>query len=340
MPFDLSEVLFVATANGKDPIPAPLLDRMEFVEFSGYTELEKKEIAKRYLLPRQQEGSGLRPGQLEVADSAIEKIISGYTREAGVRQLERELGKLARKAARRVAADGALKEVTIEDADVITLLGRARVHPERAAGEDQVGVATGMYYTPLGGDIMFVEVSASRSKDNLILTGQLGDVMKESARAALTYAKTHHDRLGIPEENLKDMELHVHVPAGAVPKDGPSAGVTMSTALVSVLSGRPVRKDIAMTGEITLTGRVLPIGGIKEKVLGAYRAGIREIVLPRDNEAYLDDLPREVRDQMTFHLVSELGEVLALALRGASLKEGKIRFAPDGGATPASAGRL
>ena len=340
VPFDLSEVLFVATANWKDQIPAPLLDRMEFVEFSGYTELEKKEIAKRYLLPRQQEGSGLRPDQLQITDTAIEKIISGYTREAGVRQLERELGKVARKAARKVAAGGEVKQVTIEETDIDSLLGRARVHPEQAAGEDQVGVATGMYYTPLGGDIMFVEVSASKSKDNLILTGQLGDVMKESARAALTYAKTHHDRLGIPEENLKDMELHVHVPAGAIPKDGPSAGVTMSTALVSVLSGRPVRKDIAMTGEITLTGRVLPIGGIKEKVLGAYRAGIREIVLPRDNEGYLDDLPKEVRNQMTFHLVSELGEVLALALRGASLKEGRILFSPDGGATAASAGRL
>jgi ATP-dependent Lon protease len=339
IPFDLSEVLFVATANWKDQIPAPLLDRMEFVEFSGYTELEKLEIAKRYLLPRQQEGSGLRANQLEVTDQAIEKIISGYTREAGVRQLERELGKVARKAARRVAAATELEKVTIEEPDVETLLGRAKVHPERAAGEDQIGVATGMYYTPLGGDIMFVEVSASKSKDNLILTGQLGDVMKESARAAYTYAKTHHDRLGIPEENLKDMELHVHVPAGAIPKDGPSAGVTMSTALVSALSGRPVRKDIAMTGEITLTGRVLPIGGIKEKVLGAYRAGIREIVLPRENEGYLDDLPKEVRNQMSFHLVSELGEVLALALRGASLKEGRILFATGDG-TPASAARL
>jgi ATP-dependent Lon protease len=325
IPFDLSEVLFVATANWRDQIPAPLQDRMEFVEFSGYTELEKLEIAKRYLFPRQREGSGLREDQIVVTDGAVEKIISGYTREAGVRQLERELGKVTRKAARRIAA-GDLAAITIEANEVETLLGRARVHPERAAGEDQVGVATGMYYTPMGGDIMFVEVSGSKSKDNLILTGQLGDVMKESARAALTYAKTHHDRLGIPEENLKDIELHVHVPAGAIPKDGPSAGVTMATALVSALSGRPARGDLAMTGEITLTGRVLPIGGVKEKVLGAYRAGIREVLLPKDNEAHLDDLPREVRDQMKFYAVNDLGEVLALSLRGASLQEGRVVF--------------
>ena len=331
VPFDLSEVLFVATANWRDQIPAPLLDRMEFVEFSGYTELEKLEIAKRYLLPRQREGSGLRDNQISVDDAAIEKVVSGYTREAGVRQLERELGKLTRKAARKIAA-GEAGPVVIGEDDVNTLLGRPRVHPERAAGEDMVGVATGMYYTPLGGDIMFVEVSGSKGKDNLILTGQLGDVMKESARAALTYAKTHHDRLGILEENLKDVELHVHVPAGAIPKDGPSAGVTMATAIASALSGRAVRKDVAMTGEITLTGRVLPIGGLKEKVLGAYRAGIREIILPKDNETHVDDLPAEVRQQMKFHAVDELGEVLALSLRGASLREGRVVF-PEAGSS-------
>jgi ATP-dependent Lon protease len=329
VPFDLSEVLFIATANYRDQIPAPLLDRMEFVEFSGYTEREKLEIAKRYLLPRQLEQSGLREHQLQVADQAIETVIASYTHEAGVRQLERELGKLARKAARRIAA-GEATDIKVEGGDVLPLLGRARVHPERAAIEDAVGVATGMYYTPMGGDIMFVEASLVRGgKDNLILTGQLGDVMKESARAALTYAKTHHDRLGIPEENLKDIEVHIHVPAGAVPKDGPSAGVTMSTALVSALSKRAVRNDIAMTGEITLTGRVLPIGGIKEKVLGAYRAGIREIVLPKENEPHLDDLPKDVRDDMKFYAVETLGEVLAIALRGGSLQEGKLIF-PEG----------
>jgi ATP-dependent Lon protease len=326
VPFDLSEVLFVATANWRDRIPAPLLDRMETVEFSGYTELEKLEIAKRYLLPRQKEESGLRERQLVMGDDAIERVIAEYTREAGVRQLERELGKVARKAARRVAVQE-IDQVVITTAEIQPLLGRARVYPERAAQQDVVGMATGMYYTPMGGDIMFVEASASHGRDKLILTGQLGDVMKESARAALTYAKTHHDRLGIPEEAFKDVELHIHVPAGAIPKDGPSAGVTMSTALVSALSGRPTRSDVAMTGEITLTGRVLPIGGVKEKVLGAYRAGIREVILPEANEPHIDDLPKEVRDQMKFHAVGDLGEVLAIALRGASLYEGRIMFA-------------
>jgi ATP-dependent Lon protease len=332
VPFDLSEVLFVATANWRDRIPAPLLDRMETVEFSGYTELEKLEIAKRYLLPRQREESGLREQQLVMDDGAVERVISEYTREAGVRQLERELGKVARKAARRIAVDE-VKQVVITKDEVQPLLGRARVYPERAAQQDTVGTATGMYYTPMGGDIMFVEASASHGRDKLILTGQLGDVMKESARAALTYAKTHHDRLGIAEEAFRDVELHIHVPAGAIPKDGPSAGVTMATALVSALSGRPVRSDVAMTGEVTLNGRVLPIGGVKEKVLGAYRAGIREVVLPEANEPHLDDLPAEVRSQMKFHAVGDLGNVLAVALRGASLHEGRISFA-DAPAVP------
>jgi ATP-dependent Lon protease len=325
VPFDLSEVLFVATANWRDRIPAPLLDRMETVDFSGYTEQEKLEIAKRYLLPRQKEESGLRERQLVMEDDAVERIISEYTREAGVRQLERELGKVARKAARRIAVDS-VDRVTIGRDDVQPLLGRARVYPERAAQQDTVGTVTGMYYTPMGGDIMFVEASASHGKDKLILTGQLGDVMKESARAALTFAKTHHDRLGIPEEAFRDIELHIHVPAGAIPKDGPSAGITMATAMVSALSGRPVRSDVAMTGEITLTGRVLPIGGVKEKVLGAYRAGIREIIIPEANEPHLDDLPEEVRNLMTFHALGDLGSVLAVALRGASLDEGRLTF--------------
>ncbi|MEX0906995.1 MAG: endopeptidase La [Gemmatimonadota bacterium] len=333
VPFDLSEVLFVATANWRDRIPAPLLDRMETVEFSGYTEQEKLEIARRYLLPRQREESGLRESQLVMDDAAVERVISEYTREAGVRQLERELGKVARKAARRIAVKE-VDQVVISTEDVQPLLGRARVYPERAAQQDTVGTATGMYYTPMGGDIMFVEASASHGRDKLILTGQLGDVMKESARAALTYAKTHHDRLGIPEEAFRDVEIHVHVPAGAIPKDGPSAGITMATALASALSGRPVRSDVAMTGEITLNGRVLPIGGVKEKVLGAYRAGIREIIIPESNEPHLDDLPSEVREQMKFHAVGDLGEVLAIALRGASLHEGRIRFA-DAPAAPA-----
>ncbi len=328
MPFDLSEVLFIATANYRDRIPAPLLDRMETVEFSGYTEQEKLEIAKRYLLPRQREENGLGEDDIAFGDDAIRRIISEYTREAGVRQLERELGKLARKAARKIAT-GEVERVEIGADGVQPLLGRPRVHPEQAAKEDTVGVATGMYYTPMGGDIMFVETSVARGKDNLILTGQLGDVMKESARAALTYAKTHSRKLGIPEDRLEELELHIHVPAGAVPKDGPSAGLAMATAVVSALSGRPVRNDVAMTGEITLTGRVLPIGGVKEKVLGAYRAGIRKVILPKDNEADLDDLPAEAREEIEFHFAEELGSVLAHALRGARLEDGTLTF-PEG----------
>ena len=325
MPFDLSEVLFIATANYRDRIPAPLLDRMETVEFSGYTEQEKLEIARRYLIPRQREENGLDDEEIDLSDDAIGRVVSEYTREAGVRQLERELGKVARKAARKIAA-GSTERVEIGADDVQPLLGRPRVHPEQAAQEDTVGVATGMYYTPMGGDIMFVESSASKGKDNLILTGQLGDVMKESARAALTYAKTHAQQLGVARDRFEELELHIHVPAGAVPKDGPSAGVAMATSVVSVLSDRPVRNDIAMTGEITLTGRVLPIGGVKEKVLGAYRAGIKEVILPRENEADLDDLPEEASSAMTFHLAGTLGEALVHALRGAQLEDGALTF--------------
>jgi ATP-dependent Lon protease len=325
MPFDLSEVLFIATGNYQDRIPAPLLDRMELVDFSGYTEHEKLEIAKRYLLPRQREENGLRDADLVVHDDAIRRIISEYTREAGVRQLERELGKVARKSARRIAGEDA-ERAEVTAADVPALLGRPRVHPEQAAKADTVGVATGMYYSAMGGDIMFVETSASRGRETLILTGQLGDVMKESARAALTFAKTHADRLGIDDDRLRDLELHIHVPAGAIPKDGPSAGVAMATAVVSALSGRPVRSDIAMTGEITLTGRVLPIGGVKEKVLGAFRAGIRDVILPKQNEADLDDLPVEVRSEVRFTLADDLGDVLDHALRGARYEEGTLTF--------------
>ena len=265
-------------------------DLLETVTFAGYTEREKLEIAKRYLVPRQLRENGLTPEQLTVTDAALGEIITSYTREAGVRQLEREIGKLGRKVARQIAG-GELERVTVDAKDVDDLLGRPKVHPEHKEREDQVGVATGMYYTPVGGDIMFVEASVMRGKGELVLTGQLGDVMKESARAALTYAKSHADQLGIPEEAFANTDIHIHVPAGAIPKDGPSAGVTMATALVSVLSRRPARHDLAMTGEVTLRGRVLPIGGVKEKVLGAVRAGIRTIVLPKENAADLDDLP-------------------------------------------------
>lgn len=324
IPFDLSEVLFIATANYLQGIPAPLLDRMEVVEFSGYTEDEKREIARRFLLPRQRRAAGLEEGQLELEEEALVEVISRYTREAGVRQLEREIGRLARKVARRVAA-GAERVEAITKADVGALLGRPKVRPERAAREDQVGIATGMYYTPAGGDIMFVEVATMPGKGDLVLTGQLGDVMKESARAAWTYARSHAEALHISAEAFA-RDVHVHVPAGSIPKDGPSAGIAMAAALVSALSGRPTRHEVAMTGEITLAGRVLPIGGLKEKVLGAVRAGIREIVIPADNFADLEDLPATVRASLVVHPVEELGQALAVVLRGGSFTSGRLLF--------------
>ena len=325
VPFDLSEVLFIATANFLQSIPGPLVDRMEVVNFAGYTEREKLEIAKRYLVPRQLRENGLAADQLALTEPALSEIIASYTREAGVRQLEREIGKLGRRVARKVAT-GEVERVTVDRADVGDLIGRPKVHPERKAREDQIGVATGMYYTPVGGDIMFVEASVMKGKGELVLTGQLGDVMKESARAALTYAKSYAALLGIPEEAVNRTDIHIHVPAGAIPKDGPSAGVTMATALVSALSKRAARHDIAMTGEVTLRGRVLPIGGVKEKVLGAVRAGIQTIILPKENEADLQDLPEDVRKSLDVHAVEELGEVLSLALRGARFEEGHLVF--------------
>lgn len=328
VPFDLSEVMFIATANFIQNIPGPLLDRMEVVEFDGYTAREKLQIARQYLVPRQLKENGLKEGRLELEDDAIREVIASYTREAGVRQLERQLGKLCRKVARKVAS-GELEQLTLEPAAVRPLLGRPKIHPERAAGEDQVGVATGMYYTPAGGDIMFVEASTMPGKGELVLTGQLGDVMKESARAAWTYARAHAKALRIPAEHLSQVDVHVHVPAGAIPKDGPSAGVSLATALVSALAKRPARHDIAMTGEITLTGRVLPIGGVKEKILGGVRAGLTHFLLPKDNEGHLEDLPDEVRDSIEVSLVEELGEVLALTLRDASFEKGRLLFSGD-----------
>jgi len=313
VPFDLSEVLFIATANFMQNIPGPLLDRMETVEFNGYTEQEKLAIARQYLVPRQLEENGLTAQRLVIDDGAVRRVISGYTREAGVRQLEREMGRLARKVAKRIAG-GSAEQVVLHEDDVREQLGRPKVHPEHAALADAVGVATGMFYTPMGGDIMFVEASLMPGKGELVLTGHLGDVMKESARAALTFAKTRAASLGIPDERVRDRDVHIHVPAGAIPKDGPSAGVTMATALVSAMSLRPARHDVAMTGEITLGGRVLPIGGLKEKVLGAARAGITEVILPKENEPDLEDLPEEVRTRLVFHPVTTLDEVLGIAL--------------------------
>jgi len=329
VPFDLSEVLFIATANFVQNIPGPLLDRMEVVEFAGYTEREKAEIAKKYLIPRQIEENGLAGKPVSFSEDAVASLISKYTRESGVRQLEREIGAVARKVARRIAAG---EEQTILDDGVISasevrdLLGRPKVRPEKANEFHEIGVATGMYYTPMGGDIMFVEASTRSLSQipanepgggapvTLVLTGQLGDVMKESARAAFSYVTKNAEKLGIPKSRLGSVETHIHVPQGAIPKDGPSAGVAIATALASELSGRPVRRDLAMTGEITLRGRVLPIGGVKEKVLGALRAGMTTIVIPKENEADLEDVPAEAKQKLTFHTVETLEDVLKLAL--------------------------
>lgn len=314
VPFDLSEVLFIATANIVDTIPSPLLDRMETVEFSGYTEREKLEIARRYLMPRQISEAGLTDEQFSVADDAVKTLISRYTREAGVRQLEREFGRLARKVARKIAGDE-VDDIAVGADDVADLLGRPKVRPERAFEEDQVGIASGMYYTPAGGDIMFVEVAITPGRGDLVLTGLMGDIMKESARAALTYAKKFAEEYGIPQELFGEKDVHIHVPAGAVPKDGPSAGVAMATALVSAMSGRPVRHDVAMTGEVTLSGRVLPIGGVKEKVLGACRAGITHILLPKENAADLEDISEEERARIRVTELETIGDALEIALR-------------------------
>jgi ATP-dependent Lon protease len=335
--FDLSEVLFISTANFGHQIPAPLFDRMEETEFSGYTELEKLEIAKRYLLPRQREASGLSEQQLQVTDDAMLAAVNEWTREAGVRQLERELGSLARKAAREIA-EGKTETIKLDRDNLRELLGKPKAHPEKMLVEPQVGVGTGMVYTQVGGDIIFVEASIMPGSGQLVLTGQLGDVMKESARAGLTYATTHYKELGIPEDRFRDVDVHVHVPAGAVPKEGPSAGITMATALVSAMSERRVRNDLAMTGELTLRGRVLPIGGVKEKVLGACRAGISEIILPKQNELDIEDIPEEVRCELTFHFVETLDEVLAIALAGVELQDGKLVF--DESADPGVPGVL
>jgi len=331
IPFDLSEVLFIATGNFVQNIPGPLLDRMEVVDFAGYTEKEKSEIAKKYLIPRQLEESGLGDKGIHFTDGAVMSVVSNYTRESGVRQLERQLGAVARKVARKIAMGetGSIVDEEITEEEVRELLGRPKVHPERAQAENEIGIATGMYYTPMGGDIMFVEASirryyGTRLNDgenvgpggavSLILTGQLGDVMKESARAAFTYATNNAASLGIPKDRLGAIEAHIHVPAGAIPKDGPSAGLAIATALVSEMSDRAVRRDVAMTGEITLRGRALPIGGLKEKVLGAHRAGIKHIIIPKANEADIEDVPEEVRNELTFHPVETLNEVLEIAL--------------------------
>ncbi len=310
---DLSRVLFIATANMAETIPGPLLDRMEVVRFDGYTTEEKVAIARGYLWPRQVERNGLREDEVKIDDALLREIVTEYTREAGVRNLERELGKLLRKTATKIASeeDG---EVVVDTGVIRDALGRQRFFQESAERTAVPGVSTGLSVSGAGGDVLFIETTRMPGKEGFVLTGQLGDVMKESARIALSYVRGHAEELGIDEHAFADREFHIHVPAGAIPKDGPSAGITMTTALVSLLTGRPVKHTVGMTGEVTLQGRVMPIGGLKQKVLAAHAAGLTDVILPERNRGDLDDVPDEVRERMTFHPVMTIGEVLDLAL--------------------------
>jgi ATP-dependent Lon protease len=327
LPFDLSGVLFVTTANTLDTVPGPLRDRMEIIQLAGYTEEEKLQIAKRYLVPRQIERNGLKRSQIAFGDPALRTIIRDYTREAGVRNLEREIGTVCRRIARQVAEGKLKRKVTITEARVRELLGKRRFASETVRRTTEPGVATGLAWTPAGGDVLFIEATAMAGTGKLTLTGQLGDVMKESAQAALSYVRAHEHTLAPDLEDawFATHDIHLHVPSGATPKDGPSAGITMATALASLMSGRRVREDVAMTGEITLSGHVLPIGGLKEKALAAQRAGVRHVIAPRENEADVDEIPEHLRKKLKFHFVDEIGEVLAIALEnGDGRRNGRV----------------
>ncbi len=314
--YDLSRVLFICTANVTHTIPPALLDRMEVIHLSGYTHQEKREIARRFLIPRQLKRHGLGRYAVEITDEALAELIERYTREAGVRNLEREIASICRKLARRVLKEGLARgaRLTVDVEALRELLGQPRYRPQRREERPEVGVATGLAWTQVGGELLATEVTLMRGKGKLTLTGQLGDVMQESARAALSYVRSRAERLGIDPEVFEKTDVHIHVPEGAIPKDGPSAGVTMATALVSAFTGVAVRSDVAMTGEITLRGRVLPVGGIKDKVLAAHRAGITTVVLPEENEKDLEEIPEEVRDEVTFVLVTSIDEILERAL--------------------------
>jgi ATP-dependent Lon protease len=314
VPFDLSQVMFVTTANTLSPIPAPLRDRMEILELDGYIEEEKIRIAQQYLVPRQLRENALRPEEVEFTEDALRRIVRDYTREAGVRNLERQIGSVCRKVITKVA-EGHTGTVVVTEDDVPDYLGKPKFFSEVAERTEIPGVATGLVVTPVGGDLTFVEVTRMKGKGGFTITGQLGDVMKESAQAALSYIRAKASELGINEDSFAESDIHIHVPAGAIPKDGPSAGVTMATALASLFSGRPVRSDLAMTGEVTLRGQVLPVGGIKQKVLAAYQAGLETVILPKRNEVDLDDLPKEAREKMHFILVDKVDQVIASALR-------------------------
>jgi ATP-dependent Lon protease len=312
--YDLSQVLFVATANVLHTIPAPLQDRMEILRLHGYTEAEKLEIAKQYLVKKQQENTGLIDKNVIFTDGALVEIIRGYTREAGVRNLEREIGNVCRKVARRVVRNGVKHKEEITEANVNEFLGVAKFRDSQSHETSEVGLVTGLAWTEVGGSILSTEVQVLDGKGKLTLTGQLGDVMQESAQAALSYIRSRAQHLGLPKDFYRNLDIHVHVPEGAIPKDGPSAGITIATALASALAKIRVRRDIAMTGEITLRGKVLPIGGLKEKLLAAHRAGIFEAILPRNNEKDLADLPENLRNVMKLHFVDQMDDVLKIAL--------------------------
>ncbi|TML86263.1 MAG: endopeptidase La [Actinobacteria bacterium] len=326
LPFDLSKVLFICTANTMDTIPAPLLDRMDVIMLSGYTEDEKLGIAKRYLVPKQIEAHGLTKSRLTIGDKALRLVIREYTREAGVRNLERRIADLCRKAARQVAEGKASGRVRVDERRVRAWLGARRFSGEARKRTADPGVATGLAYTAAGGDVLFIEATAYAGKGKLTITGQLGEVMQESAQAALSWVRSHTDELDLPEDWFSQHDVHVHVPAGAVPKDGPSAGVTMATAIASLVRGQPVSEDVGMTGELTLTGQVLPIGGVREKVLAAQRAGLKRVILPRENEYDLEDLPAETRNALEFVLADTIQDVLEVALDGK--RRPKARRAP------------
>lgn len=311
--YDLSKVMFIATANDLATIPGPLLDRMEVITIAGYTELEKLHIARDHLLPKQIKENGLTKSTLQVRDDAILKVIRYYTREAGVRNLERQMATICRKTA-KIVVSGEKKRVIVTEKNLEEFLGKPRFHYGQAEAEDQVGVATGLAYTTVGGDTLQIEVSIAPGKGKLVLTGKLGDVMKESAQAAFSYVRSKTKELGIEEDFHEKYDIHIHVPEGAVPKDGPSAGITIATALVSALTGKPIRREVGMTGEITLRGRVLPIGGLKEKTLSAHRAGLTKVILPKENEKDIDDIPESVRNELEFVPVSHVDEVLKHAL--------------------------
>jgi ATP-dependent Lon protease len=313
LPFDLSRVMFILTANLTDTIPSALFDRMEVLHLSGYTEEEKLEIARRHLIPRQIRESGLKAKQIAISEKALRQIIAEYTSEAGVRNLEREIGSICRKVARRFA-EGERRPAGITQARLAKYLGPAKFVPEMDQEVSQMGLATGLAWTQAGGEVLYVEASLMKGKGDLIITGQLGEVMQESARAAVTYARSYVKQTRIEPRALDTQDVHIHVPAGAIPKDGPSAGIAMATALVSILSGHPVRNDVAMTGEVTLRGRVLPIGGLKEKALGAVRAGIKAVIIPKKNVKDLTEIPPNLKRRLKFIPVQTMDEVLANAL--------------------------